>query len=440
MEQEDREKIDRCIDKLVPLINMESIWPRLFLHQIFFSDDVSVPKWKDRLGTPETKREILLKIKTRGPHAFKNLIQCLRETHQENLIILLENPQSDLSMTLATMNISNNSNSASDNCCAQPSTNNNLNYDPYEEEIVYNPIEAGEALRIKVKKSTRFMEITNEPLYPMKSNPRGIVLLITIIEYVAFYRNRQSAKLDHKNLLELFKQMGFEVVERINLTADEIRKEIKDFSKSQKLRHVDSCFVIISAHGDSTGAEENENEDSVIHGVDHTGVKSTPHKEIKCKEIIQYFSAVKCPNMIRKPKVFVFQACRGKNRQKALTSKSSQCINSIESLNLEIDENEENSTNSRAGISCRNFEDIIVFQSTLPGHVSFRDTKYGSWFIQIFCEVFMKRAYRLDLVRLFQNIDSRLEVLKVSDYNCQTATLKLLGFNKRLYINPGYFE
>ncbi|CAG5073886.1 Protein of unknown function [Cotesia congregata] len=130
MEQEDREKIDRCIDKLVPLINMESIWPRLFLHQIFFSDDVSVPKWKDRLGTPETKREILLKIKTRGPHAFKNLIQCLRETHQENLIILLENPQSDLSMTLATMNISNNSNSASDNCCAQPSTNNNLNYDP----------------------------------------------------------------------------------------------------------------------------------------------------------------------------------------------------------------------------------------------------------------------------------------------------------------------
>ncbi|XP_074108922.1 death regulator Nedd2-like caspase [Cotesia typhae] len=439
MEQEDRAKIDRCIDKLVPLINMVSIWPRLFFHQIFLRDDVSVPKWKDRLETLETKREILLKIKTRGPNAFKSLIQCLRETHQENLIILLENPQSDLSMTLATMKISNNSNSASDTC-AQPSTNNNLTYNPGDEELIYNPLLTGEPLKITVTKSTRFIEIANEPSYVMKSNPRGMVLLITIIEYVSSDRKRESAKLDHKNLIELFKQMGLEVIDRINLTADEIRKEIRDFSKLQKLRHVDCCFVIVSAHGNSTGTEKNKNEDSAIHGVDHTGVKSTPNKEITCEEIIQYFSAAKCPNMMGKPKVFVFQACRGINEQKALTSKGSQCKNSIKPLNLEIDENEENPTNSRVNRSFRNFEDIAVFQSTLPGYVSFRDSMYGSWFIQIFCEVFMKQAYRLDLVGLYHNIDHRLKQLKGTNYRCQTATLKLIGFSKRLFINPGYFE
>lgn len=54
----------------------------------------------------------------------------------------------------------------------------------------------------------------------MKSNPRGMVLLITNIDYVSSDRKRESAKLDHKNLIELFKQMGLEVIERINLTAD----------------------------------------------------------------------------------------------------------------------------------------------------------------------------------------------------------------------------
>lgn len=99
---------------------------------------------------------------------------------------------------------------------------------------------------------------------------------------------------------------------------------------------------------------------------------------------------------------------RGINEQKALTSKSSQCKNTIKPLNLEIDENEENPKNSRVNRSFRNIEDIAVFQSTLPGYVSFRDSLYGSWFIQIFCEVFMKQAYRLDLVGLYNNVNNFL--------------------------------
>lgn len=44
---------------------------------------------------------------------------------------------------------------------------------------------------------------------------------------------------------------------------------------------------------------------------------------------------------------------------------------------------------------------MLVVHSTLPGHVAFRDTKTGSWFIQILCSVFMTLAHEVHIVDLF---------------------------------------
>lgn len=57
------------------------------------------------------------------------------------------------------------------------------------------------------------------PVYPMKSKPRGLVLLITNIKYYLSEDDpRFSAKHDENNLNELFEQMGFEVTPKRDLT------------------------------------------------------------------------------------------------------------------------------------------------------------------------------------------------------------------------------
>ncbi|XP_057336232.1 caspase-2-like [Microplitis mediator] len=426
MEQEDRAKIDRCVDTMVPIINMESLWPQLFDNEIFNRDDVNVPKWQDKLDQAETKRDILRTIKTRGPRAYKNFLKCLRITHHEHLINILENPVSIFLNNTAISTASSTSTGFN---------NNIIIIDDPDDELVYNPAEAKEPLKIVVRKSREFLDsFGSEDHWPMKSKPRGLVLIITLINYIDADRDRSGGIVDHENLISLYTQMGLEVHERKDLTADEISDEAKKFSQLGKLRSVDCCFVVISGHGDS-----NENGESVIQGVDHTGVASTQHREITCNKIIDYFSAENCPNLAGKPKVFIFQACRGKNKQKALTYQGSRHTNDNLSLDPDIKQRDGNRIRV-SGKSVRNYSDILVIHSTLPNYVSFRDSKYGSWFIQILCEVFMKRAYRCHVLELLQTVDKRLESLRTTDFHCQTAPIEIIGFHKKMYINPGLFE
>jgi hypothetical protein len=49
----------------------------------------------------------------------------------------------------------------------------------------------------------------------------------------------------------------------------------------------------------------------------------------------------------------------------------------------------------------RNYEDMLIVYSTIPGYVSYRDEYNGSWFIQILCEVFMNYAHKVHVQELF---------------------------------------
>lgn len=51
----------------------------------------------------------------------------------------------------------------------------------------------------------------------MRSNPRGIVLIVNNVEFDNL-DDRKSSKVDVKNLKALFTQMGFQVIIRENLT------------------------------------------------------------------------------------------------------------------------------------------------------------------------------------------------------------------------------
>lgn len=83
-------------------------------------------------------------------------------------------------------------------------------------------------LQIQVRKATKFLDgpvYENIQTYPMRSKPRGLVLIITNIHYKYSSKvPRSSATHDAENLKQLFEQMGFKVISYLDLTG-----EVNDF-------------------------------------------------------------------------------------------------------------------------------------------------------------------------------------------------------------------
>lgn len=79
-------------------------------------------------------------------------------------------------------------------------------------------------LTIRLRKATRFLDRNYDSCdiiarYPMRSKPRGLVLIIANIYYYSPEdKPRLSAQHDTNNLQTLFEEMGFKVVVYENLT------------------------------------------------------------------------------------------------------------------------------------------------------------------------------------------------------------------------------
>lgn len=79
-------------------------------------------------------------------------------------------------------------------------------------------------LTIRLRKATRFLDRDYDSCdiiarYPMRSKPRGLVLIIANIYYYSPEdKPRLSAQHDTNNLQTLFEEMGFKVVVYENLT------------------------------------------------------------------------------------------------------------------------------------------------------------------------------------------------------------------------------
>ncbi|KAJ8676110.1 hypothetical protein QAD02_011896 [Eretmocerus hayati] len=421
MDRKDRDKIDYLCDHLLPKLDIEKLWPRLLENRIFNRDDVNISTWQTNLSKLDTIHEICSMVKTRGPRAYGNLVLSLKQSGHQSVVDEIENPGASNGV-----NHSNNNNSDASSelpsDLSEMSINSSFEQDS-EDDYFKKMIEGYEKLVIKVKKATEFRDgpdFENIERYPMRSTPRGYVLLITNIVYTAI-DNRPSAMRDREHLKQLFEDMGFKVLIHNDLTGNEIKKTVREFSKMKELRRVDSAFVIISSHGyGEHGKQETE-----IKGTDYL---APGYETVVCTDIIDYFTAENCPNLCGKPKVFIFQACRGDKHQKAV---------SLERSVTDAVTKDHVDTDQPYTLSNRNYADTLIAYATLPGYVSYRDKYNGSWFIQILCEVFMNHAYNTHVADLFTMTDSRLKILRTKANECQTLWVVNQGFDRHCFLNPG---
>lgn len=426
MNIEHRKRIDINCDKIVPKINIFKLWPKLLENEIFNRDDVNIPRWKKNLEKEDTIRDILLTIKTRGPYAFDNLLLSLQQTDHGELVNILN----------TKTNIFDNKNKKLNHEeTIEESELNKLEAPESNDDYFYNIEKAVEPLTIKVRKANKFLDGPSDSIiktYKMRSKPRGLVLIITNIDYNPYYQKpRNSAIYDKVNLQTLFEEMGFSVITRSNLTGQQIMDCVKSFSQHKDLQKVNSCFVIVSSHGKK--GKENFTE---IEGVDYYPDQN-PQKctKVFCSDIIDCFTSEACPYLAGKPKVFIFQLCRGNKRQTMARIIPEHVTDSSDNHTI-ID----NTMCIPKEKTARNYSDFLIVYATLPGHVAFRNNVTGSWFIQIFCEVFMNHAHEHHLCDLFKIVDRRLKKVSILSGDCQTVMVESKGFHKYCYLNPGLFE
>lgn len=138
--------------------------------------------------------------------------------------------------------------------------------------------------------------------YDMNSQVRGICLAIIngVFEDITHF----DTKLDIDIIVQTFEQLRFICWPFENLTAKEIRDVVKTVRAEDHSKY-NALVVLVASHGF----------EKCVVGTDGHAVYQ--------REITHAFSTVKCPTLANKPKVFVFDVCRGDKRMSGLITHKS---------------------------------------------------------------------------------------------------------------------
>ncbi|XP_063531859.1 caspase-7-like [Cydia strobilella] len=266
---------------------------------------------------------------------------------------------------------------------------------------------------LQVIRSTKFMDDLGKEikLYRTRGVLRGALVLFSYSEFTTGENFRDIAS-DNEMLMDLFRQIGFKL---ILPHENKTKQETLDLIKALELDGFECVFFVVSSHGYGRV------------GMWDTEFRCTDGGLISCYEVVDRFNSENYPTLDGVPKVFIFQACRGKKRPLELQGVQIDVTNFNE-------ETEARESRSRG----RNYSDILIAHSTLPGFVSPRnegDNK-GSWYKQALCAVFAAHAHDHHVIELFQLVDEALK----RHCHAATTTVESWGFNKHLYLHPGLTE
>ncbi|CAH1102705.1 unnamed protein product [Psylliodes chrysocephalus] len=240
--------------------------------------------------------------------------------------------------------------------------------------------------------------------YNTSGKNRGNVLIINIINFMDNNEDREGAELDERDACKLFKDMGFAVEKYRNLKLSEMKKKIESFKNSRALANGDISVVMIMSHG------TNKDNNNIPVSGSFTQIVTYDGKFLDTEEVVAEFSAENCPGMKGKPKIFIFQCCRGDEAE----------------LKVDCIRRRRNVTKDHA--------DMLIAFSTLPNFYSIRDPQKGSWYIQCICKVFREHAKEHHVEDLLKIVDT--EMSNMHKNHVQTSTYESRGFNKQCFFNP----
>ncbi|XP_039296477.1 putative uncharacterized protein DDB_G0282133 isoform X2 [Nilaparvata lugens] len=256
MESKDIELLTMHIDLLMKANNVDALLNELLDRKVL-SEYIAyqlkmIPNEEIRLKT------LFEELKSRGPAAFEHLLSSLVITGNEDICDKLnefKNPSS-----------------------------------------VYS--------KIKVIKAVTPLDVedgSSMKIYRMRSSPRGYALIINIHEFFEPIKSsdderRHGSYRDVANLYSLFSQLGYKVRMHYNLTKKEIHDKVSSFAEMPEHASVDSTVVVVMSHG----------------GRYHDTFRAYDNLLVHCdKDVVAHFTNHKSEHLHGKPKIFIFQICRG---------------------------------------------------------------------------------------------------------------------------------
>ena len=270
-------------------------------------------------------------------------------------------------------------------------------------------------------------EDLNFSRYPILNNPCGICLIIHN-ENFDDNSKRRGSHLDFLNLKQTFENMNFLIRSYEDLSKFEMRKVLTELQGTDHSTF-DTFFCIVMSHGD---------EDECI--------VTRDMQTIKKDTILNHFTADICPTLAGKPKVFIFQACRG-HRQ----DQGAELIPDIdlltppqESTSIQTDNIADIPSNiehvnlapilppQEISKKVAKFADFYIAQATVKGYVSYRYVTRGSVFISALCSVLKSSRYHHHLVDMMMEVRRQVSMVDINNsVQCPEATD---SFTRQLFL------
>ncbi|XP_046326046.2 caspase-3-like [Haliotis rufescens] len=229
--------------------------------------------------------------------------------------------------------------------------------------------------------------------YAMNKSPKGVCLIISIRSFQNGNSYRHGTETDESGLKEVLQQFDFIIEVKTDLQQAEILQTLKQMSQFDHANY--NCFIcVVMSHGSSKN------------------ITASDGLDVNVDQITKQFTAENCPSLRGKPKVFLFQACRGKHGQASLPHETDSCCGDME---------------DDATVFVPNEADFLIARSTVDGYVSYRDSTKGSYFISNLVEI-LRANPELSLVTCLTLLNARVADLKspsgITQMPCFHTTLR----------------
>lgn len=239
------------------------------------------------------------------------------------------------------------------------------------------------------------------PRYKMTAYPRGLCLIFNNKHFKRNLETRDGTEADKEKLKELFKYLRFRV--RCYEDASDTQM-LRNISKAAEKDHSSfDCFVCcILSHG-----KQGE-------------VYGSNGMPIEIRKLTERLCPQSCPSLCDKPKVFIIQACQGNSVQAGYPGIQTDAA---------ID----------YGRLIPSQSDFLLAYSTVPGYVSYRNAKNGSYFIQALAELTKQHSHEFDFVKILTMVNHQVGSVNVSrdekEAVCKQSPAQFTTLRKDLFFS-----
>ncbi len=253
--------------------------------------------------------------------------------------------------------------------------------------------------------------------YHFSHSERGIALIIGNGNFLPCTGKdpRPGMVSDVNECSTTFKKMGFHTIVLLDQTCSQMRRSFRTLEDIDH-SNFDCVCIVLSSHGTSKVVPANDNDLTDFEVYDEVDYIYGTDGEVAIPDLMESLNEHRCPTLVKKPKLFFLQGCRGTQLCESVSVKitsSSDCMQFCKSdVTHFVDADPvrkrvvlpKDKIISRKNIVQRDF---LVMYASPPGYYAFH-TDAGSPFLMILCSVLQKNYRDLDLLTMLTKVTSRV--------------------------------